>query len=335
MSRPVAPASRFVLAAALSLTAATACAQTPPRAAEWRVVADVPLPGRAVRFDYQSLDTTTGRLWIAHMGADEVLAFDVRARRVVSRVPDMPGVTGIRVVPALQRVFAALSAGHAVAILDSRDSRVLARVPGGRFPDGLAYAPSVNKLFVSDEYGQRELVIDVPSATARRPIPLGGEAGNSQYDSVADRIWVAVQTRNELASIDPRTDSVVERVRLPGIEAPHGLYVDAEHRLIYVAGEKNARVGIVDMREKRIVRVYPVSAEPDVVALDPVRRRLYVAAESGAITAFDVRGISLTPLPRYRAPHAHTVAIDPATGLLYVPLEDVQGRPILRILTLE
>src|SRR5829696_8392004 len=33
-------------------------------------IVDVPLPGAATRFDYQSLDETTGRLVIAHMGAD-------------------------------------------------------------------------------------------------------------------------------------------------------------------------------------------------------------------------------------------------------------------------
>src|SRR5438132_11469503 len=30
-------------------------------------VADVPLPGRPVRFDYQSLDSAAGRLYISHM----------------------------------------------------------------------------------------------------------------------------------------------------------------------------------------------------------------------------------------------------------------------------
>src|SRR6476469_8362885 len=39
-------------------------------------VADIPLPGGATRFDYQSLDPTTGRLWIAHRGDGQLLAFD-------------------------------------------------------------------------------------------------------------------------------------------------------------------------------------------------------------------------------------------------------------------
>jgi DNA-binding beta-propeller fold protein YncE len=304
-------------------------------AAQWRVAADVPLPGKPGRFDYQSLDVTTGWLWIAHMGQGEALAFDVREHQVVARVLGMPGVTGIRVAPGSQLVFAALSASREVAVLDSRDGRVLARVAGGRFPDGPAYAPPVNKLFVSDEYGQQELVIDVPCFRARRPIPLGGEAGNTQYDSVTGRIWVAVQTRNQLIAIDPLTDSIVDRIPLPGIEHPHGFYLDTVHRLIYVTGERNAKLGILDLRERRILHLYPVGEEPDVLDLDPVRGRLYVAAELGVITAFDVHDRTLAPLPEYRASHAHSVAVDPATGFVYVPLENVSGRPTLRILRLE
>lgn len=326
--------TRFCLPVVL-LAAPAACAQAPERTAEWRVVADVRLPGRAARFDYQNFDATTRRLWIAHMGAGEVLAFDVHTRQVAARVPDMLGVTGVLAVPSIGRVFAALSGRREVAVLDARSARVLERVPGGRFPDGLAYAPMAHKLFVSDEYGRQELVIDAASLKAGRPIPIGGEVGNTQYDSVSGRVWVAVQTRDELAAIDPTMDSVVMRLRVPGVERPHGILVDAVHRLAYVAGEGNARVGVLDLRTLRVLRTYPVGDDPDVLALDPERRRLFVAAESGAIAAFDVRGDSLVPLPWYRAPHTHSVAVDPATHLVYVPLEDVGGRPVLRILALE
>jgi hypothetical protein len=60
-----------------------------------------------------------------------------------------------------------------------------------------------------------------------------------------------------------------------------------------------------------------------------------VEAESGVISAFDVRGDSLVALPSYRAPRAHSVAVDPTTHLVYVPLENVAGKPTLRILRLE
>jgi DNA-binding beta-propeller fold protein YncE len=310
-------------------------AHSPVGRAEWRVVADVPLPGPAARFDYQSLDSTTGWLWIAHMGAGELLAFDTRTRRVVARVPDLPRVTGVLAVPALQRVFAAVGGGHEVAVLDARSGRLLSRIRGGSFPDGLAYAAAARKLFVSDESGRQELVIDEPAGASRRPVALGGEAGNTQYDPTSNRIWVAVQTRNELAAIDPVKDSVVARVPIPGIEHPQGVLIDAAHRIAYVAGEANGRVGVLDLRTLRVVGTYPVGDGPDVLAMDPARHRLFVASESGVIAAFDALRDSLIPLPRYEAPRAHSVAVDPRTHLVYVPLENLSGRPALRILMLQ
>ena len=58
-------------------------------------VADVPLPGRPVRFDYQSLDSAAGRLYISHMNDAHVEVFDLRSRKVLARVAETPGVTGV------------------------------------------------------------------------------------------------------------------------------------------------------------------------------------------------------------------------------------------------
>lgn len=38
-----------------------------------RKITDIPLPGAAVRFDYQTIDTSKGRLYIAHMNANQLV----------------------------------------------------------------------------------------------------------------------------------------------------------------------------------------------------------------------------------------------------------------------
>lgn len=58
----------------------------PANAAVLRLVADVPLPGSPSRFDYQSLDPITGRLWIAHMGAGQLVVVDTARRKVLGRL---------------------------------------------------------------------------------------------------------------------------------------------------------------------------------------------------------------------------------------------------------
>src|SRR6266481_1306253 len=41
-----------------------------------RTLQDVPLSGGASRFDYQSFDPNTGRLYIAHLGDGSLVVFD-------------------------------------------------------------------------------------------------------------------------------------------------------------------------------------------------------------------------------------------------------------------
>jgi hypothetical protein len=50
------------------------------------------------------------------------------------------------------------------------------------------------------------------------------------------------------------------------------------------------------------------------------------------VSVFAERDRALRPLGAYRAAHAHSVAVDPATHLVYLPLQDVDCAPVLRIL---
>lgn len=296
-------------------------------------VADIPLPGGASRFDYQSLDAETGRLYLAHMGAGQLVVVDVRSRRVVAALDRFPRVTGVLFVPALRRVYASVAGAHRVTIVDASTLRVIAQVGGVSFPDGLAYAPDAARVFVSDESGRRELVIDARTSQARGVIQLGGEAGNTQYDSAGRRILVAVQTRNQIVAIDPAADSIVGRYTLPGADHPHGLLIDGARRVAFVANEGNGKLLVVDLASMQVLATHPVGEDPDVLAFDPGLRRLYVASESGVVTVFDERGRGLVEAGTYRAPRAHSVAVDPATHQVFLPLADVNGRPVLRVMS--
>ena len=61
-------------------------------------VADIPLPGPAVRFDYQSVDTAASRLYIAPMNAGELIVFNLATRKIEGTVEDLPRVTGVLAV---------------------------------------------------------------------------------------------------------------------------------------------------------------------------------------------------------------------------------------------
>jgi DNA-binding beta-propeller fold protein YncE len=299
------------------------------------LVADVELPGPAKRFDYQSFDSTTGRLYVSHMRGDRLVVFDTRSQKLVASNEGFPGATGVLAVPELHRVYVSVTGRHEVAVVDDRTLAVVARIGGVRFPDGIAYAPREQKVFVSDESGKVDLVIDARSNTVAGRVTLGGEAGNTHYDAVSHCIVVAVQTRNELVVIDPASDRVIARYAM-ACDHPHGFLIDQPNRLAFVTCEGDAKLLVVDLRTMRTTATLRTADDPDVLALDPMLGRLYVGCESGAVSVFeerfgDGRG-TLVPLGEYRAPYAHSVSVDPATHRVYVPLQDVNGKPTLRIL---
>jgi DNA-binding beta-propeller fold protein YncE len=295
-------------------------------------VARVPLSGPPARFDYTSFDPSTRWLWISHMDANELLAFDTRTRKLV-RTVSAPGVHGVIAVPSLGRVYASATNAHQVFTIDSRSGRILARAPAGSYPDGLAYDPAQHDVFVSDESGGVETVINA-SGKRIATIRLGGQAGNVQYDARTGHVLADIQTRDQIAMIDARTNRISKRIAVPHCINDHSLYVDAPHRLAFLTCEGNATLLTLDLRTMTFTSHATVGGTPDVLAYDPGQRRLYVAAESGTVAVFAETAHAARRLGMaFLAPEAHTVAVDPATHLVYFPLEKGStGQPQLLIM---
>jgi DNA-binding beta-propeller fold protein YncE len=323
-------AAPVVCSAIISLTAAPA-----PKASEsvrLKQVADIPLPGAAVRFDYQSLDLAHHRLYIAHMGANQLVVFDTKTRTIAANLDGFPNVHGVWAVPELDRVYASTTGGHNVTVVDMTSLRTVARVGPVKYPDGLAFAPGPKRVFVSDEHGEADAVIDANTNSLVATIPMGGGVGNTVYDPGSKRILVAVQGRNELAVLDPATARIINRYPVRGIDHPHGVALDVSNRLAFVAGEANNRVAVMDLESMQVLMTAPVGNGPDVLAFDPGLKLLYVAAESGHVTILRENEKAMDTVATFVMPHAHTVCVDPETHLVYFPLQNIDGHPVLRIM---
>jgi YVTN family beta-propeller protein len=317
----------IVLVAALF----TVCTAEPVKL-PFRTVTDVPLTGRATRLDYQSFDEQSGRLYIAHLGDDMMTVFDANTGKVVGDVKDIKRVHGVLAVPELHRVYASATGTNELAVIDDQTLQIIARVPAGDYPDGIAYASNTGKLYVSDLHGKSDTVIDAKTNQKITAIELRGGAGNTQYDAATGHIFVTVHKVNQIAEIDPQTDKVVGSYPLPGCAESHGLLIDGEHRLAFAACEDNAKLAVFDLTEMKMTALNSIGADPDVLAFDKSLNRLYVSAESGIVTIFDVRAGGLDKVGQgYFAPDAHSVAVDSRTHHLFFPLEKIAGRPVLRI----
>src|SRR5947209_3585978 len=160
-------------------------AAQPGDVASLRTLRDVPLPGDTSRFDYESIDPAAHRLYIAHLGAGSVVVYDTQQGQIITEIGGLPGVHGVLAIPELGRVYATATDTRQIAVIDTASLSVVATAQGDGYPDGLAYAPDAGKVYVSDEQAGKETVIDVNSNQRLGAIDIGGEAGNTQYDSVS------------------------------------------------------------------------------------------------------------------------------------------------------
>lgn len=325
---------RHLIAVVIALTAIGICTAGIPAKATLPLarVVDVALPGNATRLDYQSLDARKHLLFVAHLGDSNVIVVNTNARKVIGTVQNVSRVHGVLAVPELNTVYASATGTNEVVAIDERTLQITARMPGGTYPDGMAFDPNTRRLFVSDEHGATETVIDTQSKRRIATIALGGEVGNSQYDPSSRHIFVNVQTLGELIEIDPATNTIVGRTQLPGCKGNHGLLIDDRSRRAFIACEDNAAFLWLDMRTMHPSATWTIGDDPDVLALDPRTHRLYVAAESGVVSIFSDRASVTRIAQGFLAPAAHTVAVDPQTHLVYFPLENIAGKPLLRIM---
>lgn len=300
----------------------------------YATVMDMPVPGGASGWAYQVLDAHTKRLYLAQSGAGRVVVVDLAQARVAATVPGIGSAHGLALAAGLGRLYVTAMASNEVAVVDVSSVRVVDHIPAGRAPDGLAYVSSPGRLFVSDSDGPGLTVIDVQNNQPRSRIELGDGVGDSQYDPWSGRVLVAVAGRRELVALDPSSAAVVATYPLPGCDGAQGVQVDVSGQdRVFVACEGNARLLGVDLHTGAVSAPVEVGAGPDILALDPMLHRLYVASASGILTVVDTSGADPAVLARgYAGPDAHSVAVDPDTHLVYLPLTGVRGRSVVRVL---
>jgi YVTN family beta-propeller protein len=75
--------------------------------------------------------------------------------------------------------------------------------------------------------------------------------------------------------IDPATNKVVGEIK--GIEASHGIAVARDGSRIYISEEATRTLDVIDGKTLSVTKRIPLSGVPNLVALSPDERRIYVA----------------------------------------------------------
>jgi hypothetical protein len=307
-----------------------------PAALPLVLVADVALPGKAVRFDYEDIDPARGHLVIAHMNDASVLVVNLSDGAVAKLLPDIPTARGVIVGDDAGRIFVTSSPDKLV-LIDNQSLAEIARVTTGNAPDGVGWDPVHQTVGVSDQADGAVSLIAGAGSGKRTQIKLGVETGNVVFDATRGVFWASVVTASppdQLVSIDPVAAKVTAQIDLPGCDGAHGLRLHPDGASAFVACENNDVLARVDLGGAHGVVTAKTGSGPDVLSVDPGLGWIYVAAESGDLTVFDIGKPGLVKIDgEHPGDNAHSVAVDPATHRVFFPLmAGPNGTPVLRIM---
>ncbi len=78
-------------------------------------------------------------------------------------------------------------------------------------------------------------------------------------------------------------------------------------------------------------RTYPPDCHGHLFPIE--RKRDNAASESGVVSVYDISGRRLHRIAQaFLHVNAHVVAVDPPTHRVYFPLQNVDGKPVMRVM---
>jgi DNA-binding beta-propeller fold protein YncE len=289
-------------------------------------IAEVPVGG-AGSWDYATVDSAGTRLYVSH--ATEVVVIDTANDKVVGRIAAGPGVHGIAVVPALNRVYITNGRGANpdgslgnVSVVDAKTLETLSRVPTGLGPDAILYEPKHKEIYSFNHAGKSVTTFDAASGKVSSTIPLAGVAEFGQVDG--DRAFVNIEDKDSIDVIDIDKHAVVGHWPVAPAESPTGMALDAANHRLFVGGGK--AVVMIDDRTGKVMASAPICDGTDATAYDPSAKLVFVSCSDGKVTIAHVEAPDALKVVQTleTAPRSRTMTIDPATRKIYLAAISLQ-----------
>jgi len=303
-----------------------------------RQVAKFDLPGPAgKRFDYLTIDEEDQFLLSAHLGPGILYVIGMRTNKVVKAISGLPGSTGLEFVPGIRKVYTSDWGEERIGVVDLRSMTVRKRLVTEAKPNGSVYATPFHKVYVSNTLGKAVTVVDTDKDEIVQTIRFDSETGMPQYDSAARKVCVNLRNANEIAEIDPATDTVVGRYPVDGCQFNHGMAVDSEHHRAFILCSGNRTFTAFALDTHKSIAHFPLPAGADVVKFDLGLGRIYVACSSGFISVFQAEGGErYWKLEDFAAERmVHSFAVDATSHRVYKPEQEENGQPVARMIVYE
>jgi DNA-binding beta-propeller fold protein YncE len=297
---------------AMSVLSAAAFAQSAPG---YKVVKTWKLGGDG-GWDYLTVDAEGRRLFIAR--ATRVMVVDAESGKVLTEIPDTPGVHGVALAPEFGRGFISDGGEDIVTIFDLKSLKPINKVKVGTRPDAIVYDPSTKRVFTFNARSHDTTAVDAAKGEVVGKVDLGGKPEFAASDEKGT-MFVNIEDTSEIVAFDPQKLVVKSRWKLAGCEEPTGLAIDRKNRRLFAGCGGNKKMAIVDADSGKVLAMPDIGDGCDATAFDPDQKLAFASAGDGTITVVredspDKFSVAETVKTQ---DHARTMALDPKTHELF------------------
>jgi len=234
---------------------------------------------------------------------------------VLKKIP-IPGQGGwdyLTVDEAARRLY--VSHGTQVEVLDIDSLNIvgsIAKTPGVH---GIALASEAGRGFVSEGQANNVKVFDLKTLQPVAEVPAGQKPDAIIYDPATSRVFAFNGGSNNATAIDAASGKVAGTVNLGG--GPEFAAADGKG-YVFNNLEDESLVLRINSRDLKVEQRWPTApcASPSSMAMDRVRRRLFVGCRSKVMAVMDAdNGKVIATLPI--GDHVDATAFDPETKLIF------------------
>jgi YVTN family beta-propeller protein len=277
------------------------------------------------RWDNVLLDTKAQFLYISR--ATLVQVVDTKTGKLAGEITAFKHTHGVALDVAGK--FGYISDGEAnqVVVFDRASRAIIAKIDAPTGPDFIIFEPKTEYVLAFNHTSYDATVIDTKTLKIIATIPLPGEPEGATVDGTGT-IFLNIETAHALVRIDALQLKVTATWSLAPCTRPTGLGFDPQHhRLFSVCG--NQKMVVVDSDTGQVVSVASIGSHADGVAYDAKDALLFTSNGDGTLTIFSQQSKDKYELLQTLATRigAKTIAIDPASALLYLVSADLGPMP--------
>ncbi|MGQ9571892.1 MAG: serine hydrolase [Dehalococcoidia bacterium] len=256
---------------------------------EAAVVSTLALPPGASQPAAVAVNASTGHIYVANAGTDNVSVISGVTGSVIATVPVGRAPRGLAVDPQANRIYVANSGGNDLTVIDGESNKVVATLSAGNVPSDIATDPNTGRVFVTNRGSGTLSVIAGRNNLVIGTVSIGFVPTGVAVNPDTGRVYVASSGSGQLLVVDAVSNLPLATVPLAGGSPGEAwdVAVDSSSNRVYVASSAaeaddadGGTILVIDGTNNSLIGSVTIPGSAEALAVDSASGRIYAGGAS-------------------------------------------------------